>query len=381
MAKVMPLLACMFLLLPSMLSGGFFKFANSQSAAAENNWLTDGSLHQALAQRVGIAWSNLPIRKALESLSKTQKIAIVLDRRVDPNQKIELAFEDVPLLEALGRIASRLQMGVTMLGPVAYFGPISTVLRLRTLAALRSDEASRLSPTERLRWTQAKPWKWPALSAPHDLLAALGNENGVQINGLDRIPADLWAAADLPPLTLPQRLTIVLAQFDFTYEPTADGTSLQIVSMPEKPVIERSYSVSGVSEVAAQLRQIKMLADAQIEVIGSKLMVRGRQEDQEAVNDMLSGRTAHRSNVSEGRKVYTLRVELPVGELLEALAKQMGVEIQLDRPAIAAAGISLETKVKVDVKQVSADELLHAVLEPVGLKYVQHDNVFEIKPK
>jgi len=353
-----------------------------RAAAAEVVWLTDGALQQALAQNVGITWSNITVRQALASLSKTQKLAVMLDRRVDPDQKIELAFDNVPLQEALERIASRLQIGVTGLGPVAYFGPKSITDRLRTVAALRSDEAGRLPTATRLRWTQAKPWKWDKLSAPRDLLADLGRESGVKIEGLDQIPADLWAAADLPPLTLPERLTLVLAQFDLTYELVADGNSLRLVPMPEKPVIDRSYAVSGApQDVAAQLRQIKLLAAAQIDVAGGKLIVRGRQEDQDVVNDVLAGHTAHRTSVTEGRKVYTLRVELPVGKLLDALEKQMGVEIQLDRAAISAEGISLETKVQVNVKEVSAEELLQAVLDPAGLKYVQHDNTFEIKPK
>ncbi len=59
----------------------------------------------------------------------------------------------------------------------------------------------------------------------------------------------------------------------------------------------------------------------------------------------------------------------------------MGIEIAVDKPAIQAAGISLETKVRVDVKEVSADELLKAVLDPAGLTFARHENVVEVKPK
>jgi hypothetical protein len=357
-------------------------FAEGWAHAAENVWLSGEALQQALTRKVGITWSNIPVRRALESLSKTQNLAVMLDRRVDPDQKIELVFDDVPLAEALERIASRLHVGVTLLGPVAYFGPKQTAQRLRTVAALRNEEAEHLPSAMRSRWLQARPWKWDMLSAPRDLLAELGRENGLQIDGLHQIPADLWAAADLPPLALPDRLTLVLAQFDLTYEPSADGTSLRLVPMPGKPVIEQTYPVSSLPhDVATQLQQNKLLDGAEIDVAGNKLIVRGRQEDQDVVHDLLAGRTAHRTKVAEGRKVYTLRVELPVGKLLDALGPKMGVELQLDRSAITAAGISLETKVQVDVKEVSADELLRAVLEPAGLTYVRHENIVEVKPK
>src|SRR5262245_24990653 len=135
--------------------------------------------------------------------------------------------------------------------------------------------------------------------------------------------------------------------------------------MPKSPVIERTHSTSGsAQDIATQLRQNKLLAGAEINVTGNKLVGRGRQENQDVVRELLAGRSAKRTNVVEGKKVYTLRVALPVGKLLEALGPQMGVEIQIDKSAIAAAGISLETKVEVNVKEASADELLKAVLEP-----------------
>jgi hypothetical protein len=307
-------------MIAGMLAGGLETAFDTRPAwAADTVWLAGEPLRQALGQNVGITWANLPARKALESLSKTQRVAVMLDRRVDPDKKIELVVGDVPLAEALERIASRLQIGVTMMGPVAYFGPKPTALRLRTVAALRDDEAEHLPAAIRSHWTQAKPWKWDMLAAPRDLLTDLGRENGVKIEGLEQIPADLWSGANLPALTLPERLSLILAQYDLTYEPAADGTSIRLVPMPEKPVIERSYPLAGLpADTPSQLRQNKLLADAQIDAVNNKLRVRGRQEDQDVVADVLAGHAAHKTSVAEGRKVYTLRVELPVGKLLDA---------------------------------------------------------------
>jgi hypothetical protein len=307
---------------------------------------------------------------------------VILDRRVDPDQKIELVLDNVSLQEALQRIASRLDVGFTLVGPVVFFGPKQTAERLRTVATLRNEDVRRLPPAVRAIWLSAKPWKWDKLAVPWDLVSTLVRENGLQMAGLEQIPADLWGAADLPPLPLVERLTLVLAQFDLTFEIGTDGISLRVVPIPSKPAMERTYSVSGVAQdVAAQLRQNKLLTGAEIDVVNGKLVIRGRQEDQDIVHDLLAGGTARRSSVTEGKKVYTLRVELPIGKLLEALGSQMGIEIAVDKPAIAAAGISLKTKVRVDVKEVSADELLKAVLDPAGLTFARRDNVVEIKPK
>jgi hypothetical protein len=59
----------------------------------------------------------------------------------------------------------------------------------------------------------------------------------------------------------------------------------------------------------------------------------------------------------------------------------MHVNIQIDRPAIEAAGLSLDKPVKLDVKEVSEDELLRSVLEPAGLTFQRRGNVIEVKPK
>ena len=50
---------------------------------------------------------------------------------------------------------------------------------------------------------------WDELAEPRTLLAALARENGLEIEGLDRVPHDLWPAADWPPMSLVDRLTLI----------------------------------------------------------------------------------------------------------------------------------------------------------------------------
>jgi hypothetical protein len=58
----------------------------------------------------------------------------------------------------------------------------------------------------------------------------------------------------------------------------------------------------------------------------------------------------------------------------------MGVELRVDDAAISAAGLSMSKTVKVDVKEVSGDELLRAVLEPAGLTFARQGDVLSVKP-
>src|SRR5579871_4737503 len=115
---------CAAVLLAGVLALRMGGFCNGTARGADTAALLTGdALQHALAQKVGITWSNITLRQALASVAKTQHIAVLLDRRVDPDQKVELTFENIPLEEALERIASRVKIGVTILDGVAYFGP------------------------------------------------------------------------------------------------------------------------------------------------------------------------------------------------------------------------------------------------------------------
>jgi hypothetical protein len=327
------------------------------------------------------AWSNVPLRQSLTRFCRSRKLAFVLDRRIDPDQKIELTFEDVPLGEAIKRIASRLEIGVAMVGPVAYFGPKPTAESIRTIAALRVQDATKLPAMARGTWTQLRPLKWPDAMSPRDLLTNLGRENKVEIDSTNLLPHDLWAAGDLPALSLPERLTLLLAQFDLTFEIAADGRSVSLTPMPADPKIERNYTVPAAGQdIANRLRENGLLTSAEITQTGAKLLVRARQEDHDVIKELLSGRQAKRSTIKE-KQVYTLRVILTVDKLLDALAKRLEMEFKIDREAISARGLSLDKEVKIDVKEVSADELLRAVLDPVGLTFKRSGKVVEVIPK
>jgi hypothetical protein len=355
---------------------------NSAAAATEGSWLTGAPLRVALAQKFGVSWVNIPLRQALTELSKSQRLAVMLDRGVDPDQKVQIVVENVPLSQALNQIAARVKIGSTMLGPVAYFGPRATTWRLQTIVAQRKDDVSKLPAAARAIWARSQAWKWADLSTPRDLLTALAAQNNLRIEGLEKIPHDLWATADLPPLDLSDRLTLLLAQFELTFEVTSDGNTIQLVAMSDKPTIERSYPVGGKpQDVLAKLHDLPELADAQLRVDGNKLLARGRLEDLEIISKFLSGNSTQPTHVAEGRKVYTLRADEPVDKLLSAVGRQMGLEIQFDRAAISAAGIALSNKVSLDVKEVSADELLHAILDPAGLTFEHHDKIITVKPK
>ena len=277
-------------------------------------WLTGDKLRAQLEQKVGATWEGNPFRKAITNLSRSQRVAILLDRRVDPDEKTDISFSDVTLEAALKLIAGKKQIGFAQVGPVIYLGPTATAEKLRTLSALRREEALRLPAMARTRSLQQQSMRWDDLAAPRELLKKLSADTHISIEGMDRIPHDLWAAADFPPASFIDRLTLLAGEFDLTFSFADDGSSVRLDAMPEKVVIQHSYPLRGAAgrgkEIAQRLAE--SLPGAQIDVAGDKLLVRGRAEDQDFVEAYLSGRPAKQTSVTPGQKVYQLSVVKPV---------------------------------------------------------------------
>ena len=122
--------------------------------ALRPEWLTGAALEKQLDTPVSVSWTNTPAARALHSLSTAQHVAVVLDRRFDPDQSISLTLGREPLADGLRKIADQLQAGYCQLGPVAYLGPYDVAQRLRTLAALRLEDVKSL-PKPRLREVSA----------------------------------------------------------------------------------------------------------------------------------------------------------------------------------------------------------------------------------
>jgi hypothetical protein len=341
-------------------------------------WLTPDGVRRQLEQPVSISWSGVPLRQALSSLSRSVRVAILLDRRVDPDQEIELSLSDASLDAALKSIALRMDLGASRVGPVIYLGPPKTAARLRTLVELRKQEIEALSPAVRGGLLALKRCRWEMLSTPRELLTAAAREYRVRIEPLEELPHDLWPAADLPPIGLAERVSLIAAQFDLTFELAGSGATLRLVPMPEAAVLEKTYSYFSPAVAINRLRPL--LKNSDLQPGDKKFTVRGPAEDHELVESILAGKPAKQTTVSPGQKVYQLNISTSVGRLIRQLGPKLELTVEIDEAAIQAAGLSLDKEVNVTVKDVSEDDLLRAVLDPAGLTYERAGKKLIVKP-
>ena len=73
--------------------------------------------------------------------------------------------------------------------------------------------------------------------------------------------------------------------------------------------------------------------------------------------------------------------EKPVGSVLEQLAAKLHIELRMDREALQAAGISLDTRVSMEVENATVDDVLRQLLRTTRLTFHHRGNVVEIVPK
>lgn len=345
--------------------------------AAAADWLTGPALRAQLAQPLKLAWSAVPLRQGLADLARSQHIALLLDRRVDPGRPLELHLDNVPVELAFERLARSQQLGLSWFGPLVYFGPQPAARRLRTLAALREDELKQLPAAKRAPFLRTQPWQWDELAEPRALVEQLAKEARVEIAGGEQIPHDLWPAAELPPLSWIERLSLVANQFELTFRFEDEGRKIALLGVPAVVVLERSYAAGRNPQSLAE-RWKRQAPEAEIEVAGDKVVVRGRAEDHEALT---AAKPRSPAPAGGGTEVYTLAVRnQPLRPVLDELKQRLGLELHIDLDALKRAQISLESRVTFSVEQATLDELFAAALEPAGLTFRRRDKTLDIFP-
>jgi hypothetical protein len=322
-----------------------------------------------------VVWSaGTPVRQALTTLAGTQGIAIMLDRRIDPASGIELSLHEVTVAEVIAQLAAQCDAAPRVLEAVVYIGPRAATAGLTTVAAERRRAAQQLPPALVARLTAARPWSWEELAEPRGLLEELGREAEVTFDDAARVPHDLWPAADLPPLAWTDRLTLVLAGFNLTFELDALGQRVRLVPMPVLTPVSGDYPVRLPPSERAVLA--RLFPQAVFDDATGRVTLQDVPEEHERLQRWLERVATQRPRPrGASRTVMTLRVvQQPVEAILQAVAQRLGVAFEFE----GELGERLRRRVSIDVRDATLDELLTAALEPAGLTFRRRDDVIVI---
>lgn len=355
--------------------------AMTRAADAPINWRRGTDFLNQWESTTGVNWSNNPCRAAVQSLAKSQRTAMLLDRRIDPDQRLTLQAADITLDELCQRVAQRGAMGVCRVGPVIYFGPTSTSQVLATVAAVRRQEieqlAANLTADRKRALLAEKPLAWSRLATPRDLIRELADEVGLKIIKLEsQVPHDLYPELQLPALPWSDRLSLLLAGFEKSFQLNLAEESIELVPLPNPIQYEQRYPVKGsAAKAAADLTD--KFSQSVIRAEGARLLVRGPYEDHEAIQRVLRGEKVRRNQVvANGEKRFSLKIEnQPLGGVLKAIADNLQLTLDYDQALVE----QLNRRISLQVDMVTLDELLKTALRDSGLKVLQQDGKLSVR--
>ncbi len=295
-------------------------------------WRTGVELQKQLRARVSIQWQEAEFKPRLDSLAADQKVAVFLDRRIDPNQRLDFARDGLTLAELFDELAEAFKAGKCAVGPVCYIGPPATAATLVKTLAQRRKEVGRHPALARAR---SQRLQWNELSEPRQLLIDVARQHSLTIANPQAVPHDLWPAADLPLLSLAEQLTLLLAGFDLTFELSTDGRQMRLVPLP-------AY-------------------------------VEGEQVARRPENPGTKGRPPAQESI---RYTLTLTNE-SAGAVVNAVAKRLGRQLKCSAPVRE----KLSAKFDLKVSDATLEELMDKTLTPLGLTYRLTKETLEVSEK
>ena len=345
------------------------------ATGADTEWRVGGDFRRQLGQPLDVSWENTPLREGLTRLAEAQRIAIFLDRRVDPGQRVAVPGGRHTLESWLRAMAKARGLGVGFVGPVVYVGPPLTCARIATLAESLNEDVRTLPAGAQRRLLQRRDWGWPHLAEPKLILADIAATSGLSVPQLSQIPHDLWTSSQLPPMTFPEQATLLLAGFDLSFTWNSSATQLTLRRFPRAVALERTYRTSDPESFIANVESKYPQAFVERAIESNAVLVRTTLEDHWQLQP---SRTPQTTPVS-GEQRFTLTVtQKPLDAVLRVLAAKLGRHVHWHEDISEAQKAVL---VDVSVREVSADALIEELVRAGGWSVRLEDKRIMIGPE
>jgi len=264
----------------------------------------------------------------------------------------------------LTRIAEQLGQGISFESDVVYIGPASITEKIPTLLAVHQQRIESFDAKVGKGLQKRSNLTWEMLAEPKTLVAEIAERYGLKTSGLEKVTHDLWSAGQLPPASICEQLTFVLAGFDLTFSIDKEGTNLTIKPIPEEAIFKCVYPVD-----REQTKSIAALAGkfpkTAFVISPGELTVTASFAEHAAIRRGLYPPREIPAPAAGGKEVLSLNVTAPAGSVLKTLALHMDCELKFD-PSLRN---KLTEIVKINAKEVSVEELLKQTLDPLGLTF------------
>ena len=327
----------------------------------------------------GVSWKQAILRDALDQLAESHALAIVRDRRIDPTTLVDLAASNVTLQDVLSSLADPADAQVRVVGNVVYLAPRDIAEVVRTLVALREEELA----SERFRRFSQRQTalrrdqtvRWADLTKPSDALSLVAKQFDLQIENPELVPHDLWEHSVLASMTAAEMLSLILIQFDLTFEWGSDLGSVRLVPLPQdraEITLRRVHRPEKKPKEAIALWKEKA-GEFQATVNGDDVTVFALVEQHELIERLIRGKATSEIErpaepVPLSRRQFTLSVSgVPASAVMKQL-EASGITFEFDADDFQKAGVNFDRPISMNVRQVGAAMFLRELFEPLGLK-------------
>lgn len=353
-----------------------------------NRFRTQSDFQEQLDKPLVAVQEQAALREFLRTLSENLKVAILLDRRIDPDQRIDVRIQSPFLDEGLRELARPLDADVVVLADTLFLTTRANARTLRTrlrLAEGRRDEAVGGDFRRKVDLTRRAALAWDDLAQPRELVEAIARGAGLMVQNPDALPYDLWAAGCIAAPNSLEALLLVVSQFALDVE-WVDADQVRLTAAARDPLVHRVHELPqrSIDEAVARIRS--RFPDLPLKQSRRGLDVQALVEEHEEIAVLLGERAPRRSLAPlsadnlENRRFTLPPAQAPFRQFV-ALLRQQGIEVRFDEEELTAAGIDLETRIALELQDATIHQFLRAACAPLGLDYRIDGNRIDLSPQ
>jgi len=336
----------------------------------EINWLSGKSLARSKQLAISVRWQDVPVRSRLVALSHRQGIPIFLDRRIDPDQPLNLDLQQKTWEQVLWETAAQLELEVCQLDELYYFSPQECSIPIRVAYEHNRDQLKRNRKRLSVPWLKPVEFEVRPFDQPRQRLEDLARRYDVSVKGLDKLPLDVWPGWRLPKTDLLQQFTLLLSGFGLYPSISADGKTVMIEAIPAIETAQLRMPFSDRPRAAAEALgpQFEQLS---IKPYSQGLIVEGPIDEMVRLQAEL---VARQTAVVGEKTKKDFTVTASRGQILATMASQLGVKMVLQtgtRP-------QLESQVTLRLMEATEKEVIQKALEGTGLTFQLTDDQLKI---
>lgn len=384
-SKRHPVLAMPWLMIVTVVSISLSSELRSTSARVfgqdqknEIAWLSNEALSEHNSLPISVMWRDAELKDRLMRFSQTQRVAIFLDRRIDPSTIINLTSNNVTTEQFLLEIAKQTDIGICQIENVYYLGPKKTANSLASTTESLLKVAGKFGKRTQIRWNKNESLRTESVVEPKQLLLEIAKANDIQIDGISEIPHDLWTNLDLPDSSLACRISLLLAGFDKSFQFSGTGKTIEIVDFqPPTQVTSTIGDLSDAPTVSKILRkEFKSLKFStgrnQISITGAPELV--------GLAKMRSIEFQKPEMVTGSTTTFSLTTRAARGAIFATAAQRSKLKFSYDKnnPAVSKA---LNEPVAIQAVNVTLNRLLEMTVQGSPLTFKVTDTELMVSLK